>query len=259
MNHNTRQKLDLLYELIRTNFKLRYNDSILGVVWVVLKPLLSFLVLFFVFANFKSNLGGSIETFQVYLLTGIVFYGYFSEGILSGMNSLLGMAHIILKVQFPRQLAVLSAQGLALINFLITLIILFVIASRNPIHPTFLSMMYFAYLVMVLTAFNYALSIYLSVATVKLRDLKNIFEILLQLGFYTSPIFYSIELIPENARAIYMMNPITIVIQGARSALINGQVLYVNSATVVLIISVLLILLGQIYFNKTVKRVAEYY
>lgn len=110
---NQKWQLDLLRELIRTSFKLRYNDSVLGFIWVILKPLLTFTVLFIVFSNFKSDVYGSIETFQVYLLVGVVFYGYFSESILSGMDSLLGLAHIILKVQFPKQLAVLSSQGLA--------------------------------------------------------------------------------------------------------------------------------------------------
>ena len=251
--------MDLLYELLRTSFKLRYNDSFLGFIWVILKPLLSFLVLFFVFKNFKSNLGGSIETFQIYLLVGIVFYGYFSESITTGMNSLLGLAHIILKVKFPKQIAVMTAQGVSLINFLFALVVLFVIALLNPIHPTPASIAYFFFDVIVLTLFTYGISLFTSVITVRVRDLKNITEILLQLGFYLSPIIYPIEIIPVSVRKYFMLNPITIVIQAARSALINGRIEYVNSMLAVLGVSVLLIFIGQFYFNAKVKRIAEYY
>lgn len=256
---NQKWQLDLLRELIRTSFKLRYNDSVLGFIWVILKPLLTFTVLFIVFSNFKSDVYGSIETFQVYLLVGVVFYGYFSESILSGMDSLLGLAHIILKVQFPKQLAVLSSQGLALINFFFSLIILIAISLLNPIQPTLLSLLNFVYAISVLTVSAYSISLFSSVITVRFRDLKQIFEILLQLGFYLSPIIYPISLIPESYRDIYMLNPVTIVIQSARAALITGEVLYFKELTIIMLGALCVILIGRIYFSKFVKRVTEYY
>lgn len=254
-----RWPLDLLIQLIRTNFKLRYNDSVLGFIWVILKPLLSFLVLYLVFSNFKSNVFGDADNYQIYLLIGVVFYGYFSESILSGMNSLLGMAHIILKVKFPKELAVLSSQGLALINFMISLSILVVLGLFSDIHPNLLSVLYFLLIIIVLTVMTYSVSLFTSVLTVKLKDLQNIVEVMLQLGFYLTPIIYPLAMLPEKYRAIFMLNPITIIIQAARGALIYGDILYYKELGVILIIAVLLIIIGRFYFNKFVQRVTEYY
>ncbi len=254
-----RQKRDLLYELIRSSFKLRYNDSILGFIWVILKPLLNFLVLYIIFSNFKADLGTGVDTFQIYLLTGIIFYGYFSESLLTGMNSLLGMAHIILKVKFPKELAVMSSQGLALINFLITFTILIIVSLFNNISPNLLSIVYLLYQIFLLSVFCYSLTIWFSVLTIRFRDLRNIFEILLQLGFYLSPIFYSVDFIPESYRGIYMLNPITIIMQSARTALISGNIINLKSSAILLLVSILMIVVGSRFFKKQVQKVTEYY
>jgi len=253
------QRLDLLEQLVRTNFKLRYNDSFLGVVWVILKPLLSFLVLFFVFSNFKSDLFEDPSLFQVYLLTGIVLYGYLSESLLNGMNSLLGLAHIILKVNFPKKTALISNQVLSFINFLITFAILLVVAIFSGIEFELVSASYMVLIVLTLTIMCYSISLFLSIMTVRLRDLKNIMEILLQLGFYLSPIFYPVSLVPEQYLTIYNLNPVTIMIQAFRDALILNQVNAIFEISMILAASIFATMIGNAYFKKHVRLVAEYY
>lgn len=250
------QRFDLLKELVRSGFKLRYNDSFLGVIWVVLKPLLSFLVLFFVFSKFKDL---SIENFQVYLLTGIIVYNYFSESILSGTGSLLGMAHVILKVKFPREIAVLSSQALILINLFINLVILAFFGITTGVHTTFLSGLYAFYILFVLTMLSFGMTLFTSVMTVKLRDIQFILEVLLQLGFYLSPIFYPIKMIPVRFRPFIEYNPITIMIQAVRGAVISGEIINVRPVLYLTVGSLFIIAFGLLFFKKHVKKVAEFY
>lgn len=255
-NNSLRHKFDLLFVLLRTGFRLRYNDSVLGVIWVVLRPLINFLVLFFVFSQFKNL---AVQNFEIYLLSGIIIYNFFSESIMSGAGSLLGMAHIILKVQFPKQIAVLSNQGLAMISLVINLGIMAVFAYVNGVNATPMSILYFLFILGVLTTITYGISLFTSVLSVKWRDVKNLIEVGLQIGFYLSPIFYPIEIVPLPYRLIVQYNPITIIIQTSRMAIIEGQIVNVDLVLILLAVGVFLIATGALFFNKLVRKVAEFY
>lgn len=250
------QKFDLFYELLRTGFRLRYNDSILGVFWVVARPLINFIVLFFVFSHLKAV---GAEYFELYLLTGIIMYSYFSESVLTGAGSLLGMAHIILKVRFPKQVAVLSVQGLATIGLLINLGILAVFAIVRSVDTNIIAIIYFLCVIIILTLMTYSISLFTSVLSVRFRDVKNLIEVFLQIGFYLSPVFYSIEIIPLRYRAFIEYNPMTIIIQTSRAAVIYGEIINVKAILALMASSIILMLFGRIVFNKLVKKVAEYY
>jgi len=249
-----KNKNDLLIELVRTNFKLRYNNSFLGFLWVLLKPFCMFLVLYFIFSYFR---GGWIENYQVYLLLGIILYTFFNEGVVFGMTSILGTAHIILKVNFPREIALTSSVVMAVVNLLINLFILGVFILFNPLHLNFLSIGYFILVLGILFLLIYGISFFSSIILVKLRDLEHITTLVMQLLFYGTPIFYPVSILPEKVQKIVMLNPLTIIVQAARSALIYGEVKYVGEILIVLSISIVLVIAGSLYFQKNVKRVAE--
>lgn len=250
------QKLDLLYQLLRTGFKLRYNDSLLGIVWVILKPLINFTVLYLVFSNFKAL---DVPHFEVYLLLGIIVYSYFSESILSGAGSLLGMAHIILKVQFPKEIAVLSAQGLALISLFINLLILIVFSVVSKVDATILSVLYFAFLMITLTIMCYGISLFTSILTVRLRDMTNLLEVFLQMGFYLTPIIYPLTILPARLQSIVLMNPMSTFVIASRNAIVNGTITNTTEVSMIFFGALILILVGQLFFKRYMKRVAEFY
>lgn len=256
LNSSIRHKLDLLYVLLRTGFRLRYNDSLLGVLWVVIRPLITFVVLYLVFSFFVNR---NIENFQIYLFSGLIIYNYFSESVMNGAGSLLGMAHIILKVQFPKEIAVLSTQGLAVISLVINLGILTVFAYFTGVNTNLPAILYFLFIMVVLTTITYGISLFTSVMSVRLRDVKNLIEVFLQIGFYLSPIIYPLDIVPLPFRTVIQYNPMTIIIQASRDAIGNGNIIYVDHMFVLLGIGILLIAIGSIFFNKRVKKVAEYY
>ncbi len=266
-NKNTK---DLLFELIKTNFKIRYNNSILGFVWVLIKPFAMFTILYFVWTAFR---GQTVENYQVKLLLGIILYTFVNEGIIFGMNGLLDKAHIILKVNFPREIAVLSSVGMAVINLSINLIIFIVFSFFNPVHPSIIGVLYFFFVISIFILMVYGFNLFLSILLIRLRDLQHIFELFFQLLFWGTPIFYEIGTNPGQIGGkmgnLVSLNPLGWLIDISREALIYGKIANltiwgyeVSSLSIMLILlimSMLLIFFGKIYFQNQVKKVAEYF
>ena len=258
---------DLLFQLVRTNFKLKYNDSVLGFLWALLKPFAIFAMLYVVFSNVSR--GENQESFQIYLLIGIILFTYFSESISLGMNSLLDKAHIILKVNFNRTIAVVSNQLLAMINLFINLIILAIFAFFNDVYFGLDTILYFFFILFVLTAFTLGIAFFTSVIFIRFRDLLHITEITIQLLFYASAIFFPISLVPERvsilffkeipAQAIFALNPLYILIQAARNTFILGQISFLPEVLTIAGVSGFLLITGYYFFKSRVKRVAEFF
>ena len=254
MKDGITNKKDLLIELVRTNFKLRYNNSLLGFIWVLLKPFMTFLVLYAVFSRFK---GGWVENYQIYLLLGLVIYTFVNEGIIFGMNSILQTAHIILKVNFPREIALAASIIMAVINFVINLFIIAFFIIFNPVSTNVISILYFMLIYLTLLILVYTFSFFTSIVIVKLRDLQNITELFMQLLFYATPIFYPIDMLPQIVQEIVKLNPLTVLIQSAREALIYGNIIYLREIIIIFISSIIIFLIGRIFFKQNVKKIAE--
>lgn len=257
MDRTFSQNKDLLIELTKTSFKLRYNGSVLGIMWVLLKPLLIFAIQYTVFSTVFSN--NNVNNYPIYLLTGILIYNYFSESIIFGMNSLLDKAHIILKVNFTKNIAVLSAILMAFVNLAVNLIVFVAFAIFSDINLTFNSLLYAFIVLFNLTLLLYGVALFTSIIAVKIRDLKNIFEILIQLGYYLVPIFYPISIIPDRFRPFVEYNPLTVVIQTLREAVVNGHVAYFEANIAFIFITIVIVVIGTIFFERNIRKIAEYY
>ncbi|MEP7104024.1 MAG: ABC transporter permease [Candidatus Dojkabacteria bacterium] len=253
-----RAKIDLLNELVKTSFKMRYQNSILGILWVLIKPYATFLVMYFVWSKISSQ---SIENYPLYLLIGIVFYTYFNELAILGQMSLLERAHIILKVNFPRQIAIISALFSGVINLFINLIFIFIILvlQGKEINP--MGILYVLFLTLIIFLFNLGLSFFTSILTVRFRDLKNIFELAFFLLFWATPIMYVVDnsLFDSFTAKIIRFNPIGIILNQVRAGFgiygdINLPLMLAYFA-----VSVLIVILGWIYFNYKVKQIAEFF
>ncbi|MBN1915819.1 ABC transporter permease [Candidatus Dojkabacteria bacterium] len=249
--------VDLLFELIKTNFKLRYNNSVLGFVWVLLKPFLTFLVLYIVFSNFRGN--SSIDNYTIYLLSGIILFTFINEGVLFGLNSLLDKANIILKVNFNKIIAVLSSEIMALVNFLINLLILSIFIIFNPVNISVLSFFYLLFILFVISLGLVSISLFSSILILKFRDLQNIAELAMQLLFYGSAIFYPVEQIPGRFQWLIKLNPLYNLIDAARNALVQGEIINTKEVLIIFFVIVFFFSIGAIFFSRNVKKVAEYF
>ena len=239
-------------------------------VWVLIKPLAMFTILYFVWTAFR---GSPEPGYQVKLLLGIMLFNYINEAVIFGMNGLLDKSHIILKVNFPREIAVLSSMLMAVINLGINMLIFVIFSLFNPIVVTITSILWFLFIIFTITILIYGLNLFLSILIIKLRDLQNIFELLFQLLFWATPIFYELGAgagqINGPIGNIISMNPLGWIITAARQALIYGRigdvVILGNQFPIVVVIGILFLMgvllfgLGRVYFKHKVTEIAEYF
>lgn len=256
------------FELVKvlgfTDFKLRFNTSILGYLWSVLKPLGIFFVLYMVFGRMLRF--STVPHYRDKLLLGIFVWGYFAEASTAGIQSLLGKSHIISKIYFPRSIAVLGASINYLLTFLINMcivVVFFVIdgVGFNRYSPLFLLYVAELYLIVL------GLSFLLSVAFLKFRDLAEIWTIIITAGFYATPILWPIEEIRDPLyRKLLYLNPMTFIVEYSKRVLIEGRIVddagsmgtFLAGNAVILAESLLLFVAGFLVFRRTSPRAAEY-
>ena len=254
----------LLRELVVTDFKLRYQGSVLGYAWSLLKPLFLFAIMYVVFGMLVKL--GTIEHYAVYLLLGIVLWTFFSEVTNQGMESIIARGDLLRKINFPKYIIVFSTSISALINLGLNLIIVAVLMLINGVQLEPSSWMVILYIIEIYI-FALGLAFLLSALNVKYRDTGHIWEILMQAAFYATPIIYPLAIVVEKsqlAAQILLMNPVAQAIQGARSVLITDQTITVANlftsplfTLIPLTIVVVVFITGALYFKKTSRRFAE--
>lgn len=257
----------LLGELIKTDFKLRYQGSVLGCLWAVLRPLLMFAILYVVFAKLL-RFGNDIPHYPVYLLTGTVLWNFFTECTGQGIQSIVQRGDLLRKISFPKWIVVVAATSTALINLGINLCVIVVFALFNGVVPSW-SWLLVPFLVVELYAFALGISFLLGAINVKYRDVTSIWEVLTQALFYAVPIIYPLSMVMESgsfgviASKIILINPIAQVIQDVRYNLITDatvttwEVVGWPTAILPILIVVLVLLLAALFFRHRSKRFAE--
>lgn len=259
----SRKNSILLKELVRTDFKLRYQNSTLGYAWSLLRPLFLFLILYIVFVKFL-RLGGDIPHYPVYLLLGIVMWTFFTEITSQSITSVVGRGDLIRKIKIPRWIIIVSVSVSALINLFLNLIIVAIFMAINQVTPS-LTMLLFPLIIFEVYLFSLGLSLWLSALYVKYRDISYIWEILMQGLFYLVPILYPLSLITQVwMQKIILLNPMAQAIQASRYVLISHETVtfekvfggYTFLFIPFTIIAVILVS-GIFYFRKESKYFAE--
>lgn len=259
----SKQNRALLAELVRTDFKLRYQGSVLGYAWSLLRPLLLFLILYVVFVKFL-RVGKGVPHYPVYLLLGIVVWNFFLEMTVQSLGSIVGRGDLIRKISIPRWMIVFSSSISALINFGLNLIVIFVFMVFN--HVDFSkSMILLPLIFLEVYILALGLSLFLAAAFVKFRDINYVWEVVLQAGFYVTPILYPITLIPSlKIQKIVLLSPMAQAVQDARYSAITHQTVttyhifnggwyeYIPFLIVAVIFTI-----GLTYFRRESKYFAE--
>ncbi|HEY4963515.1 MAG TPA: ABC transporter permease [Candidatus Saccharimonadales bacterium] len=259
----TKENKALVSELVRTDFKLRYQGSVLGYAWSLLRPLLIFVILYVVFVKFLK-LGNGIPHYPVYLLLGIVMWNFFVELTSQGLGSIVGRGDLIRKIRIPRWIIIFSSSLSAVINLGLNLIVITVFMAINHVDIGW-SILWIPLILIEVYIFGLGLSFFLSAAFVMFRDLSYIWEVLLQAGFYLTPILYPLSRITNvSFQKLIMLNPMAQTIQAGRYVLITketiiGQNLYGDSWVqyVPFIIVVIVFVFGAVYFKKSSRYFAE--
>lgn len=219
LSQRYRYSIILLRELIRTDFKIRYQNSILGYVWSLLRPLLLFLILYFVFTKFLK-VGTGVSHYPVYLLLGLLFWNFFVEVTMGSVGAIVGKGDLIRKINFPKYTIILAVVAGALINLSLTSVVIVIFMITGHVHVTWQALIIVP-LILELIAMGITAAFFLSTAFVKYRDMSYIWEVIIQAAFYATPILYPLTRIPHSYAKILILNPLAQVIQDSRYVLIT--------------------------------------
>jgi len=266
LNIFSRKNRILLRELVITDFKLRYQGSVLGYLWSLLKPLMLFAIMYLVFIHFL-RFGAGIPHFAVALLLGIVMWTFFIEATTQGMQAIVSRGDLLRKINFPKYILVISCTVSALINFLLNLIVVFVFMLVDGVYFGW-SALLFPITILILYSFALALAFFLSAVNVKFRDIGHIWEVFLQALFYATPIIYPLQTVlkfSDFAGHALMLSPIAVLFQNARAQLVGSEgvvtadQLFSNPFWLILPYAIIavIILIATWYFRKNQSKFSE--
>jgi len=243
----------LLWVIAKTDFKMRYHGSVLGYLWALLKPLLMFAVLYVVFSVLMK---WNMPNYQLYLLLGIMIWNFFAEGTAAGLYSLLSKGEMIKKIYFPRILIVIASTLTAFMTFCLNILIFLVFYSFSDLSFHFMMLLIPIYMILAYVLVL-GFSLFLSVLQVKYRDIVQIWEVLLQAGFFLTPIFYPITLVPEKYLFYMFLSPITGLMQYSRTLMLDKNLPSFEGAMYFLIGVLLIFAIGFLVFKKLSRNIAE--
>ncbi|MCF8366233.1 MAG: ABC transporter permease [Bacteroidales bacterium] len=245
---------ETIWELAKTDIKLRYQGSFLGIFWVFLKPLGIFAVLNFVFSSYFDH----TPNYPIRLLTGIILWSLFSDATMKGMTSLVTKTHILKKIFMPKWEIVLASILHSAIVFLFNLIILFLfLFFFYQIFPSPLYLAMFMFYIFQIYLISLAFSLFTATIYVRLRDLDQIWEVLLRILFYATPIIFPIDILPDNVRKWVYLNPMTFIIERSRSVLIDQQIINFSQDVVFTLILVFALIAGIMFFKSNSRFLVE--
>ena len=246
---------ETIWMLAKTDLKMRYQGSWLGIIWVFLKPFCLFLVMNFVFSHLFFR---SVPNYTIRLLLGIILWSFFAEASMVGMLSILAKGHILRKVFLPKWIVVLSSTIHSAMAFLFNLVIFFLfLFLYYGIFPGVVQLLLFVVYILLIYGISLLFSFLTATILVRFRDLNQIWEVLLQVLFYASPIIYPITSLPEKIHSVLYLNPITILIEHSRLALIDNSIGRVDHLFIFLMIFVPLMLGSIWFFKKTSLNIVE--
>lgn len=253
MIHNLWRYRHLAIKLATSDFKLRYKNSVLGFLWSLVEPLLMLVVLYVIFTNLMKV---NVEHYQLFLLVGIISWNMFSRGTTMSLNSILGKPSLVKKVYFPREILVISSCITALLMTLLEFVIFGLFMIIFAVVPT-ITIIYFPVIILAEFLFIIGISLCLSVLNVYYRDIQYIWALVLQIGFFATPIMYPISIFPEKYLNIVKLNPMTMIVDELRGSLVYS-ILPTTKDIIFIIGSVFIIIaIGHFIFLRFEPKLAE--
>jgi lipopolysaccharide transport system permease protein len=247
---------ELLWALAYRDLRVRYAQTFIGFLWAFMNPLLSLLILTFVFGvvakvDIGTGYDGQVIPHLLYTIVGLAGWTYFSEVFAQAGMSIINAQQMVQKIYFPRLVIPLSKAITGLVDLgvnilLIAILMLFFSYTPSP------NIIFLPLFIMMAIISGLAAGIWMSALTIRFRDFQYITPMLLRIGMFITPISYPSSAVPENFRALFYLNPVAGIVEGLRWSLLGGTALnpyiYISFAVIFVFL-----LLGIIYFNKVEK------
>ena len=243
---------ELLAKLVSRNIKTRYKRSVLGIAWTMLSPLMMMIVMTLVFSSiFRMNL----EHYPVYLLSGLVFWNFFSQTTSSAMNELVWGGSLMTRIYMPRSIFAFTALGTGLVNIVLSLIplLLIMLVTGAPLR---LSLFFLPVSILIVGMFALGVGLFLSTLGVYFTDVLEMYQIVLMAWMYFTPVIYPIEIIPASYIWVFYLNPLYYLLEVFRQPIYLGMLPDLQTLAVASLLSSLTLIFGWWFFTRKADEFA---
>ncbi len=245
---------ELLYFLTWRDVKVRYKQTELGVAWAIIQPLFTMLI-FTLFFGRLAGVPSDNVPYPIFAFAGLLAWTFFANAITSSGNSLVGSAHLITKVYFPRMIIPGAAVAAGLVDFAIAFVILVLLMFYYGVGITW-NILMFPVMVLLTTLLALGTGMWLSALNVKYRDVRFALPFMVQLWMYLSPVIYPTSFLPAKLRSLLILNPMTGIIEGYRSALFGRPFNWI-ALVVSAVITAVLLIYSSYSFRRMEKSFAD--
>ena len=245
----------LLFFLVWRDLKVRYAQTVLGVGWAVLQPLLSVVVFTVVFGHF-AKVPSEGAPYAVFALAAIVPWNYFSNAFSTSSNSLVANSNLISKVYFPRLVVPLAPVLAGLVEYGIGLAVLAVLMVIYRVVPS-IAILTLPLLLLLAMATAAGVGCWLAALNIQFRDVKHLVPFIAQIWMYASPVVYPASLVPPRYRTLYALNPMVGIIEAGRISILGSGALPWGMLATSALSAVVLLLTGVVYFRRTERLFAD--
>jgi lipopolysaccharide transport system permease protein len=244
---------NLIWVLAWVEFKQRYKNSVLGYFWSLLEPLLMLGILYIVFSNLMKV---QVEHYPLFLLQGIIMWSFFTRSTTASLMAIAGKQQLVKKVYFPRDILVISGCITALLMSIFESVVFlaFLLFFRIPLS---LNILYLPVIIFLFFIIALGTSLALAALNVYYRDIQYIWAVVLQIGFFATPVIYPLSVFPSDLLKILSYNPLAQVIVVARDVTLYAKVPNMASFGFVIFIAVVILGIGYAVFNRLEPRFAE--
>tara|TARA_R110002073_G_scaffold139640_6_gene289955 strand:- start:24313 stop:25170 length:858 start_codon:yes stop_codon:yes gene_type:complete len=247
---------DLLKILTARNISLIYRQSILGVGWAIVRPLITTIIFSLIFGHFAGFDQTQKVAYPIFILTGLVLWNFFASSLANASESVVSQSHILTKIYFPRLILPLSALGVAVVDFLIQFAILVVLMVIYGVAVSTYAPVAILFLIAA-SLVSFSMSVWLTALNVRFRDIKHTVPFLIQTLLYLTPVIYPVEIVPQRWQWLLHLNPMFSVVQGFRWSLLGTEPPNWTWFSISMLLTTFLLLTGLVFFRRTESTFAD--
>lgn len=234
----------------------RYKQTVIGVAWSVIRPLLTMIVFTVIFGNL-AKLPSNGVPYPILVYAAMLPWQFFANSLTESSNALINNSNMLTKIYFPRLIMPASSVIVSFVDFLISFVILIILMIYYRFVPS-INMIFLPIFIFLAYIVAFGAGLFFSSMTVKYRDFRYIVPFVVQFGLYVSPVGFSSSVVPEKWKLLYSLNPMVGVIDGFRWALLGGQyTIYLPGLIISLLVAILVLFFGVFYFRKMEREFAD--
>jgi lipopolysaccharide transport system permease protein len=247
----------LLIFLVWRDLLVRYRQTIVGIAWVVLRPMLTMIIFSLVFGKL-AGLSAGDKPYPLLVFAGMLPWFLFATAVSECTNSLSTNGALVGKIYFPRLIIPLSTITVSLVDYFVSCILIVGVMLWYSIAPSW-RLLALPVLTFWVVSLAFGVGVWFAALTVRYRDLRHLVPFILQLGIYISPVGYSATLVPEKWLPLYSLNPMVGIINGYRWALLGNDInAYIPGVTLSFSITLIMVWTGILYFKKCEKTFVDF-